>query len=214
MCIDKVNISYAAVMGMNKDLKLTGNNFSNAASATYIATLIIEVPIGYIIQKVPLAKWLGFNIISWGIVTASTAAITNYHGLLLCRILLGVFEATTPPCLMLITGMWYTKPEGVGRFTIWFCGAGLGQIIGGLISWGFQQADAGDSLAGWRIMFVVLGVLTIVIGLLIIIVMPDDPMSANWLSEAEKTVAIQRVAVNQTGIQNKHFKWSHIKELA
>ena len=63
-------------------------------------------------------------------------------------------------------------------------------------------------------MFIVLGILTIVIGLLIIVVMPDDPMSANWLSEAEKTVAIQRVAVNQTGIQNKHFKWSHIKELA
>jgi hypothetical protein len=63
-------------------------------------------------------------------------------------------------------------------------------------------------------MFIVLGVLTIVIGLLTIIVMPDDPMSANWLSEAEKTVAIQRVAVNQTGIQNMHFKWSHIKELA
>jgi hypothetical protein len=63
-------------------------------------------------------------------------------------------------------------------------------------------------------MFIVLGVLTIVIGLLTIIVMPDDPMSANWLSEAEKTVAIQRVAVNQTGIQNKHFKWSQIKELA
>ena len=63
-------------------------------------------------------------------------------------------------------------------------------------------------------MFIMLGVLTIVIGLLIIVVMPDDPMTANWLSEAEKTVAIQRVAVNQTGIQNKHFKWSHIKELA
>ena len=63
-------------------------------------------------------------------------------------------------------------------------------------------------------MFIVLGVLTIVIGLLTIIAMPDDPMSANWLTEAEKTVAIQRVAVNQTGIQNKHFKWSQIKELA
>jgi sugar phosphate permease len=63
-------------------------------------------------------------------------------------------------------------------------------------------------------MFVMLGILTIVIGLLVIIVMPDNPMSANWLSEAEKTVAIQRVAVNQTGIQNKHIKWSHIKELA
>ena len=62
-------------------------------------------------------------------------------------------------------------------------------------------------------MFVVLGVLTIVVGLLTVIVMPDHPMSANWLSDAEKTVAIQRVAVNQTGIQNKHFKWSQLKEL-
>jgi hypothetical protein len=33
-------------MGMNKDLKLVGNNFSNAASATYIASLIAEVPMG------------------------------------------------------------------------------------------------------------------------------------------------------------------------
>jgi hypothetical protein len=63
-------------------------------------------------------------------------------------------------------------------------------------------------------MFLMLGLLTTMIGLLTIIVMPDDPMSANWLSKAEKTVAIQRVAENQTGIQNKHFKWSHIKELA
>jgi MFS family permease len=127
--------------------------------------------------------------------------------------------------------MWYTKPEGVRRFTIWACGTGLGQIIGGLVSWvkqiplvlmtlsqiqrlsqGFQKVT-GESLAGWRIMFVVLGILTIVVGLLTIIAMPDHPMSANWLSDAEKTVAIQRVAVNQTGIQNKHFKWSQLKEL-
>ncbi|KIM82059.1 hypothetical protein PILCRDRAFT_820966 [Piloderma croceum F 1598] len=211
--IDKVNISYAAVMGMNKDLKLTGNNFSNAASATYIAALIIEVPIGYILQNVPLAKFLGINVILWGVITASTAAVTNYHGLLACRILLGVFEASMPPCLMLITGIWYTKPEGVRRFTLWFCGTGLGQIMGGLVSWSFQQVT-GEYLAGWRMMFLMLGILTAVIGLLTIIVMPDDPMSANWLSEAEKAVAIQRVSVNQTGIQNKHFKWAHIKELA
>jgi len=80
--------------------------------------------------------------------------VTNYHGLLACRILLGVFEASVPPCLMLITGetrwsshwygcviqifvtgIWYTKPEGVRRFTFWYCGTGLGQIMGGLISW-------------------------------------------------------------------------------
>jgi len=63
-------------------------------------------------------------------------------------------------------------------------------------------------------MFIVLGILTILIGVLTIILMPDNQMSAKWLSDAEKAAAIQHVAANQTGIQNMHFKWSHLKELA
>jgi hypothetical protein len=39
-------IQYAAVMGLNKDLKLVGNNFSNASTAFFIAYLISEVPNG------------------------------------------------------------------------------------------------------------------------------------------------------------------------
>lgn len=31
--------------------------------------------------------------------------------------------------------MWYTKSEAVPRFSIWYCGLGLGQILGGVVSW-------------------------------------------------------------------------------
>jgi sugar phosphate permease len=78
---------------------------------------------------------------------------------------------------------------------------------------GFQQVT-GESIAGWRIMFIVLGVLTILVGIFTIVFMPDNPMSVTWLTEAEKRSAIEHVAVNQTGIQNRHFKLSHLKELA
>ena len=37
---------YAAVMGMNKDLKLVGNDFTNAATSLYIATLVTEIATG------------------------------------------------------------------------------------------------------------------------------------------------------------------------
>ena len=37
-------MQYAAVMGLNKDLALTGNDFSNASTAFFIAYLIAEVP--------------------------------------------------------------------------------------------------------------------------------------------------------------------------
>ena len=39
-------LQYAAVMGLPKDLKLKGNNFTNAATAFFIAYLIAEVPNG------------------------------------------------------------------------------------------------------------------------------------------------------------------------
>ena len=37
---------YAAVMGLNKDLKLKGDDFTNAATAFFIAYLVAEVPNG------------------------------------------------------------------------------------------------------------------------------------------------------------------------
>lgn len=40
------DIQYAAVMGLNKDLKLKGNEFTNAATWFFIAYLIAEVPNG------------------------------------------------------------------------------------------------------------------------------------------------------------------------
>ena len=66
--------------------------------------MIINTFEAYILQKVPTGKWLGMNVILWGLAVTCTAAVNNYAGLLACRILVGVFEASMPPCLMLITG--------------------------------------------------------------------------------------------------------------
>ncbi|KAJ7857017.1 major facilitator superfamily domain-containing protein [Mycena leptocephala] len=154
------DLNYAAVMGLNADLKLVGNDFNNAASWMYIANLIAEFPTGYIVQKVRPGKWLGFNVILWGVVTACAAAVTNYNGLVATRVMIGILEAATAPCLMLITGMWYTKSEAILRFAIWYCGLGIAQMLGSLISWGAASVSSSkhEALSGWRIMFLVLGV--------------------------------------------------------
>ena len=63
---------------------------------------------------------------------------------------------------------------------------------------GFQRV-AHEALSSWRIMFLVLGCVTTVAGVWAVFYMPDSPMDVSWLTEAEKRVAIQRVAVNQVG---------------
>jgi MFS transporter, ACS family, DAL5 transporter family protein len=159
----------------------------------------------YFLQAVPASKWLSFNIVAWGIATACGAAATNYTTLLVSRVFLGVFEATIGPSLMLISSQYYTKAEAAPRFSFWYLGLGLGQIIGGAISYGFQHVTGGG-LAGWRVMFIVLGAVTVCVGLGVFVFIPDTPMKASWMTDAEKVALLKHVSVNQTGITDKKFR--------
>lgn len=160
----------------------------------------------------PAAKWLGLNVILWGTAAACGAAAHNYQTLLVSRIFLGIFEATIGPSLMLISSQWYTKSESAPRFSFWYLGLGLGQIIGGLVSYGFQHMGPNAQLAGWRTMFVVLGLITVLVGASVIVFLPDTPMKAKWLSDDEKVALLKHVSVNKTGVENRKFRLKEVFE--
>ncbi|KAJ5312346.1 hypothetical protein PENANT_c011G00027 [Penicillium antarcticum] len=209
--LDKVMLNYAAVMGIKKDLNLVGNDFSNTATWFFIAYLIAEVPNVYCLQKAPPAKWLGGNVFFWGVAAAASSGAQNYQGLLVARIFLGIFEATVGPSLMLISSQYYTRSEQAPRFTVWYMGLGVAQILGGLISFGFQHVHHA-SMEGWRIMFLVLGLVTSVIGALTFFFIPDTPIKASWLSESEKVALLEHVSENQTGVWSTKLNLSQILE--
>lgn len=207
-------------MGIKTDLRLTGNEFSNTATWFFIAYLIAEVPNGdltspflkisvrriltdspavYCLQKVPTAKWLGGNVFLWGVAAAASAGATSYRSLLAARVFLGIFEATVGPSLMLLSSQYYTRSEQAPRFTFWYMGLGVAQILGGIISFAFQHVQHA-ALEGWRIMFLVLGLVTAVVGILTFFFVPDTPIKAKWLSDSEKVALLQHVSDNQTGI--------------
>jgi len=199
-------------MGLNKDLHLTGNQFSNVGTFFFVVLLVAEIPNGLILNKIPAAKWLGISVILWGVSTACTAAATDYHTLLTARLFLAIFEASMAPCLMLLTSQWYTKSEQAPRFAIFYTGLGAGQILGGVISFAFQHVND-LSFSSWRIMFVTLGCVTIIIGSMTVFYIPDTPMQAKFLSNAEKVALLNHVSINQTGIENHHFKIGQVWEL-
>ena len=148
----------------------------------------------------------------WGIATACTVAAHDYRSLVAARVFLGVFEAAIAPSLMLISSQYYTKSEQAPRFSFWYCGLGIGQILGGAVSYGFQHVQ-NPSFQGWKVMFVVLGGVTVVIGLFTVLIIPDSPMTARFLTDVEKAALLKHVSVNKTGIQNTHFKPRHILEI-
>ncbi|KAK3381895.1 putative allantoate protein [Podospora didyma] len=210
--LDKVILNYANVMGITTDLGMSGNDFSNVATFLFVGLLAFEIPNIYFLQYFPAAKWLGANVVLWGIATACGAAAKDYQTLLVSRVFLGIFEATIGPSLILISSQWYTKSEQAPRFSIWYLGLGLGQILGGAVSYGFQGMSKSAQLSGWRTMFLTLGLITSLIGACTFFFLPDTPMKAKWLSDNEKVALLKHVSVNQTGIENKKFRWKEIAE--
>ncbi|KAJ5689814.1 hypothetical protein N7462_004206 [Penicillium macrosclerotiorum] len=209
--LDKVMLNYAAVMGLKTDLNLVGNEFSNTATWFFIAYLIAEVPNVFCLQKVPAAKWLGINVFLWGIAAAASAGAQGYRSLLAARIFLGIFEATVGPSLMLLSSQYYTRSEQAPRFTFWYMGLGVAQILGGIISFAFQHVHHA-AMDGWRIMFLVLGLVTALVGTLTFFFIPDTPIKAKWLSEAEKVALLQHVSGNQTGVWSNTVNLKQVGE--
>ncbi|KAI4720151.1 major facilitator superfamily transporter [Aureobasidium sp. EXF-10727] len=208
--LDKTLINYAAVMGLYEDANITKADFSNLAWIFYVSYLAFEFPHGYGMQRFPTAKYLGIMVLLWGTIVTVTAACRSYAGLITTRVLLGCFESAVAPSLMLITTMWYKKNEQPPRVGIWYLGTGTGTIIGSLLSYAFQHVKSA-SLYSWQILFLVVGLITVCIGITVVLILPDNPMTSR-LSHQEKIWAIERLRGNQTGIENKHFKSNQVLE--
>ncbi|KAK4501837.1 hypothetical protein PRZ48_007646 [Zasmidium cellare] len=208
--LDKVLYNYANVMGISRSLHLTGNDFSNAASAFYIADTVAGVPNTFLLQLLPTGKWLSICLLCWGISTSCHAALQNYDGLLTVRVLSGLFESCVPSACMLLSSQYFARREQATRFSIWYTGLGFGQILGGLISFAFQHVTG--SFEGWRIMFLAVGVFTVVFSIGVFFLVPDTPMKAWFLTDEEKVILLQHVKANQTGIENARIQPKQIWE--
>ncbi|KAL1865883.1 hypothetical protein Daus18300_006995 [Diaporthe australafricana] len=203
--LDKTLVNYANVMGLKEDTDITTDQFSQLALVFYVTYLAFELPTGYLMQRLPTAKYLGANVILWGLMTALVSTAKNWAGLVVLRVLLGCFESAVAPALILITTMWYKRGEQPPRMGLWYVGTGTGTIIGALASFGFQHYTS-KAFTSWQIMFLVFGLITMAVGVLVMCIVPDNPMKSKFLTHDEKVWAIERLRENKTGIENKHFK--------
>ncbi|KAF4550708.1 Allantoate permease-like protein [Elsinoe fawcettii] len=209
--LDKTTLSYTAIMGIRQDTHLVGQDYSNLSMLFYIGFLATEFPTQYLAQKVAkYSLYLGVNIMLWGVVLMCHAATSSFAGLAICRTLLGVFEACVAPILVIIIAMFYRKQEQGRRVSFFYVMNSFTQIVGGAIAYGASFATS--KFASWRIFFLAIGALTVVMGAIVGLFLPDSPVKAKRFSDAEKVAMLLRVRDNQSGTQNHILKKSQVFE--
>lgn len=91
--IDRTNMSNAAIAGMAKDLVLIEDRYSIALLIFFVPYFIFELPSNILLRKVGAAKWLGSIVVAWGAIMTGMGWLTDWKQLVVCRALLGLFEA-------------------------------------------------------------------------------------------------------------------------
>lgn len=172
--------------------------------------LVWMFPTQYIGQKFPLAKYLGAHIIVWGALVMLHAVTKSNGGFYALRFFLGMLEACVSPTLILIVSMWYKQNERGSRIGWFYAGNLSTSVVGGGVAYGTTYYTG--TIAPWKLLYLVLGALAIVCGIIVLVWLPDSPVTAKFLSEKERIAALERVRLDQAGTHNKKIKTYQIKE--
>ncbi|KAF3038878.1 hypothetical protein E8E11_000524 [Didymella keratinophila] len=202
--LDKNGINYASAFGLQEGTNLKGQDYSWLGSIFYFGYLAGQWPAGYLLQRLPIAKFLGFCTLGWGIILMTTPACHNFAGMAANRFLLGLMEATVNPGFVLIMSMWYTSAEQPFRLGAYYCTNGIATMFGGLI--GYAVGHIRSGLPRWMYVFLIFGSASTVMGIVILLFLPDLPSTAKFLTERQRGIAVERVSGNRQGVKNKHFK--------
>lgn len=113
------------------------------------------------------------------------------------RLLLGLAQAGILPGCSYLTGSWYTRGEGLKRFSLYLSAVSLSSVFGGLIAAGMGKMNKAGGLSGWRWLFVVEGIVTCLIGIVFFFVMPNFPEDTKWLTDEEREYVKARLEAEQ-----------------
>jgi hypothetical protein len=92
--LDKSTLSYASVFGLVNDAHLGGQDYSWLGSIVYVAQLVMQPLIAYVLVKLPTGKFAGTMVFCWGVTLSLMSIAKNFKGLLAARFFLGCFEAS------------------------------------------------------------------------------------------------------------------------
>ncbi|OLN94099.1 putative transporter C11D3.18C 5 [Colletotrichum chlorophyti] len=214
--LDRTNVGNAKIIGLEEDLGLTNSQYNQGLAVFYATYIASELPSNLVLKKVSPRIWLPFLTCAWGIVTMSLGFVRSYGSFIAVRAILGMTEGGLLPGMVLYLSGLYTRGELALRIGIFYTAASLSGAFGGLLARGLSAIGPAGGLEGWRWIFIIEGIITVVCGIIALIGLPNSLATAKVLTEEEREWALLRLQ-GQTGERfnlanerEEKFRWSEV----
>lgn len=198
--LDRSNIGNARIAGLTSSLNLSSSQFSWLLTAFYITYILFE-PLILLYSLVPAHAYIAICVAGWGVVASLQAVTTSFPQMLILRGLLGITEAAFGPGVPFYMTFFYKRHELATRVGWQISAAPLGTAFAGAMAWAIvwlnERLSSGwDS---WRVLFLVEGFPSVLVGVLAWYRIPGSPGQARWLSPRERRIAVLRLKDERSG---------------
>ena len=209
-CLDRVNISYAALT-MKQDLGwLTPEIYGAGASIFFFGYLLLEIPGSLIAARFSASKWIARIMFTWGLVCCFMAFMSTQFEFYLCRFLLGASEASLYPVIYsVLFPRWFMGKERARATSYMLTSLLLANIIGAPLS-GVLLSTSIIGLAGWQELFILEAVPALLFAVFFFFFVPDRPAQASWLTDEEKAY-LSKAYEEERAAMLKKKKYSVLK---
>ena len=207
--LDRVNVGFAKLQ-MADDLQFSDAVYGFGAGIFFIGYFVFEVPSNLILRKVGARIWIARIMISWGVissafvftgsipwgpVSAGLGLTDEQLTFYVLRFLLGAAEAGFFPGVILYLTYWFPAQRRAQMVALFMTAIAVSNIIGSPVSGAILQfMDGASGMRGWQWLFMLEGIPSVVMGLVILAFLADHPRTAKWLEPDERELVLAQIA--------------------
>lgn len=192
--LDRVNVGFAKLQ-MQSDLGFSDAAYGVGAGIFFVGYVLFELPSNLLLPKVGARLTFSRIMVLWGITSMCMLFVNSVPAFYALRFLLGAFEAGFAPGVLFYLSRWYGPTRIAGAISlVWLAGPVSGIIGAPLSTWIMTVFSGTGHLAGWQWMFLIEGVPTVLLGIVVFFTLDDGPARAAWLSDAEKRLLAAETA--------------------
>ncbi|KAJ4393178.1 hypothetical protein N0V93_002385 [Gnomoniopsis smithogilvyi] len=176
--IDSGIMSSASATSMPTDLGLVGDRYSTAIWIVTLAQVVFKLPATIAMRFIGPPVFFTCTTILFGLITLCMAYVTDWRQMIGLRFLMGLAMSGIYPGLAYLISTWYTRKQQQLRFAYLQSGQVIVVATGSIVNYGLDLLDQSHGLRGWQWMFVVQGAITMFLGVLTFLWIPDFPENA------------------------------------
>ncbi|MSQ98053.1 MAG: MFS transporter [Xanthomonadales bacterium] len=195
--LDRVNVGFAKLQ-MAGQLGFSDAVYGFGAGIFFIGYFLFEVPSNLVLEKVGAKFWIARIMVTWGIISSCMMLVETEFWFYTLRFLLGAAEAGFFPGVILYLTYWFPSAQRARMTALFMTAIAISNAIGGPVSGAIMQfLDGVNGWQGWQWLFLLEGIPAVLVGLLVLVLLDDNPRKAKWLTEDERALVLRHLVEDE-----------------